>query len=421
MDQSMDRQEVVSMGRGKTERVAAMIARGPGASPIAPAALSPADAPPGDAPRDIETITAEILDLKLQAGRAIMGIGQRLIEAKAALPYGEWMGWLAEKVEFSPRTAENLMRIAREWSDPQLAADLGARKILTLLALPPDERTAFLAETVDGKRVRDLTARELEQAVRERNEARARADAAESRLTEALSANERIGTENDVLRGRVRELEARPVDVAVEPIRDEDAIREAAEQAARDAEKRVRDAMERRVREASDASEKAGRDLDAVRARLRDATAAKEAAEARVTALEAVQSGAAQAVQEAEARARNAERERDAARRAGASEDRVLYMILAKRIQADADELSAIRDRARRSGDADLVLAVGRALSALGDKLSARAAQVDAGTPDGDGTVRDAADTGTAGDPGDGDRSGDAGGPGDGEEARDDG
>ena len=39
--------------------------------------------------RSIESITAEILQLKQDAGNAILGIGQRLIEAKAMLPHGE--------------------------------------------------------------------------------------------------------------------------------------------------------------------------------------------------------------------------------------------------------------------------------------------------------------------------------------------
>lgn len=34
------------------------------------------------AQRTIETITSEILELKKQAGKALLGIGQRLIEAK---------------------------------------------------------------------------------------------------------------------------------------------------------------------------------------------------------------------------------------------------------------------------------------------------------------------------------------------------
>ena len=74
--------------------------------------------------RSIETITTEILQLKEDAGNAIIGIGQRLIEAKSMIPHGEWLPWLTEHVEFSERTAQNFMRLAREWSNPHAVADL---------------------------------------------------------------------------------------------------------------------------------------------------------------------------------------------------------------------------------------------------------------------------------------------------------
>ena len=107
--------------------------------------------------RDIETITAEILQLKEDAGNAILGIGQRLIEAKAMLSHGEWLPWLTERVEFSERAAQRLMKLAREWSNPTVLSDLGATKALTLLALPPEEREQFMAE----HNVIDMTSREI--------------------------------------------------------------------------------------------------------------------------------------------------------------------------------------------------------------------------------------------------------------------
>ena len=132
--------------------------------------------------RSIGDITSEILRLKQDAGNAILGIGQRLIEAKAMLPHGEWLPWLTEQVEFSERTARNFMRLAREWTNRQALTDLGAAKALTLLALPPEERERFMEENhvVDGeeKSVIDMTSRELEKAVKERDEALHAAEAA---------------------------------------------------------------------------------------------------------------------------------------------------------------------------------------------------------------------------------------------------
>lgn len=191
--------------------------------------------------RDIETITTEIIQLKQDAGNAILGIGQRLIEAKAILPRGEWLPWLEERVEFSERSAQNFMRLAREWSNPQALADLGASKALTLLALPPEERETFMAEShlVGGeeKTVVDMTSRELERAIKERGAARQEAEAAradaqtaeESRAKmesdmKALAEIHRSAQEGEAqarealarAQAELRELRERPVDVAVE-------------------------------------------------------------------------------------------------------------------------------------------------------------------------------------------------------------
>ena len=188
--------------------------------------------------RDIETITAEIIQLKQDAGNAILGIGQRLIEAKAMLPHGEWLPWLTERVEYSERVAQKFMRLAREWSNPNTLSDLGASKALALLALPLEEREIFMSENhlVDGeeKPVIDMTYKELEKAIKERDAARQEAEAAkadaqtaeESRAKmesdmKALaeihrSAQEGEAQAREALARAQAELRERPVDVAVE-------------------------------------------------------------------------------------------------------------------------------------------------------------------------------------------------------------
>lgn len=191
--------------------------------------------------RDIETITTEIIQLKQDAGNAILGIGQRLIEAKSMLSHGEWLAWLEERVEFSERTATRFMRLAREWTNQTALSDLGATKALTLLALPPEERETFMAEShlVGGeeKTVVDMTSRELERAIKERDAARQEAEAAradaqtaeESRAKmesdmKALAEIHRSAQEGEAqarealarAQAELRELRERPVDVAVE-------------------------------------------------------------------------------------------------------------------------------------------------------------------------------------------------------------
>lgn len=199
--------------------------------------------------RTIETITDEILDAKRTGGEAILTIGRCLIEAKDMLPHGEWLPWLNERVELSERAAQRFMRLAREWSNPTALSDLGATKALTLLALPVEEREQFMAEThqVDGqeKNVIDMSARQLEQAIRERDEARkaaeaARADASAAEQTRAKMEADMAATKNllesaradadsagsraRALEEKLRMLQEKPVEVAVETVVDPEAL-----------------------------------------------------------------------------------------------------------------------------------------------------------------------------------------------------
>lgn len=92
------------------------------------------------------------------------------------LLHGEWLPWLNSKVGYSEKTAQNFMRLAREFSNPQALADLGATKALALLALPTEERERFL----EDHNVIDMTTRQLEQAIKERDEAQKAAEQAKA-------------------------------------------------------------------------------------------------------------------------------------------------------------------------------------------------------------------------------------------------
>ena len=228
-------------------------------------------APPPER-RTIEAITGEILEAKRAGGEAILTIGKCLIEAKEMLRHGEWLPWLNEQVELSERTAQKFMKLAREWSNPSALADLGATKALILLALPAEEREQFVAE----HGVVDMTSRQLEAAIKERDEARAAAEQAQAdkqhaeqsrakmeedmRLLNARLAGSREDQElamQDVARleKELAELKARPVEVAVETVVDQEAIDKARSEAvaemqakldkAREAAARARDKQKR--------------------------------------------------------------------------------------------------------------------------------------------------------------------------------
>ena len=194
--------------------------------------------------RDIEVITQEILDAKRRGGEAILTIGRCLTEAKQAIPHGEWLPWLNERVEFSERTAQKFMRLAREWSNPSTLADLGASKALMLLALPEPERDQF----VEDHNVIDMSARQLEQAIKDRDEARKAAEAAKADASAAEQARAKMAEDMALLNARLSgaqedreqaaqavakleaelaELKEKPVEVAVETVVDPEAIEKA--------------------------------------------------------------------------------------------------------------------------------------------------------------------------------------------------
>lgn len=211
--------------------------------------------------RTPEIIGAEIR-MYYDAGRRVtmlcgIEIGRRLNEAKKMLSHGEWMPWLEQEVPFSDRHAQNYMKIYREYGAAQQGlfgpetnakyiSDLPISKALLLLSVPESDRDAF-AEEVDAEHI---SAEELKQAIREKEEAQRQLQTMEARLEDtqkALSAQFDAATELNrklaevreglqeeaahaeknerELKARIRELENRPVEVAVE--RDEAAIEEA--------------------------------------------------------------------------------------------------------------------------------------------------------------------------------------------------
>lgn len=260
---------------------------------------------PPEQSRSIEAITQEILTCKIRAGEAILQIGRCLIEAKELLPHGEWLPWLNERVEYTERQAQRFMRLAKEYSNPTALSDLGATKALALLALPAEERERFMAQPheVDGqeKTVIDMSARQLEQAVREREEALAREKAAEEArakmesdmklakelLISAQRERDAAVSRESAARLALEELKAKPVDVAVETVVDQAAIDKARAEAVAGMQAKLEEAAgarrqaEQREREARAALEEANRRLaeQAKAQHVADLTADKDVAQ----------------------------------------------------------------------------------------------------------------------------------------------
>lgn len=173
--------------------------------------------------RDIAVITQEIQELCHQAKTMLLmyavEIGRRLVEAKEVLPHGEWGKWIKENTEFSQSTANNYMKLFDEYGASQMTifgavvnsqtlGNLPYSKALALLAVDADEREEF-AEEVGAE---NLSVKELENAIRERDAERARRAELEEKLVETETArNEYAAAAHEAaeLTAKVKELEAK--------------------------------------------------------------------------------------------------------------------------------------------------------------------------------------------------------------------
>lgn len=87
--------------------------------------------------------------------RSCIEIGRLLLEAKGLVPHGEWGKWLAENVDYSESTANNLMRCFKEFgseqidiftgvSDADFFSVLNQSQMLEVIALPKEQRRDFV-------------------------------------------------------------------------------------------------------------------------------------------------------------------------------------------------------------------------------------------------------------------------------------
>ena len=270
--------------------------------------------------RTPELIGAEIR-MYYEAGRRVtmlcgIEIGRRLVEAKEMLQHGEWLPWLERETTFSERHAQNYMKVYREYGAAQLGlfgpetnakyiADLPISKAIALISVPESERVEF-AEEVDAEHI---SIRELEQKIRERDMQLAESEKLREETSELLKTQDGMLAEAKKQIAELaklnEELEKRPVEVAVETVRDEAAIdaaaKEAREKTAKEYEKTVddlnrkllaaekeRDELKQTAESSGADAEKkiaeAGKETERLKAELEEARKALKTSDATVTA-----------------------------------------------------------------------------------------------------------------------------------------
>ena len=151
--------------------------------------------------RTPEIVAAEIRQIADQTRKMVLNssieIGKRLCEAKEMVPHGEWAAWLEKNVDFSQSSANNFMKIYTEYGDiqgelwgasakSQTFGNLSYSQAVALLAVPAEEREEFVKEN----HVEDMSTRELQEAIKARDEAIKERDKAKEELEEEIKSRE---------------------------------------------------------------------------------------------------------------------------------------------------------------------------------------------------------------------------------------
>ena len=170
--------------------------------------------------RTLKTVAFEIRTLHAQAQQVVLGyaieIGRRLTEAKGMVSHGEWGKWLEEEVSYSKSTANNFMRIFDAYgadqqslfgseAKSQTLGNLPYTKALRLLAIPEEEREEF----VEANNVEELSVRDLDKLIKERDEEKKAREAAERREKETADLLEAARAGQETLQAGVAEERAR--------------------------------------------------------------------------------------------------------------------------------------------------------------------------------------------------------------------
>ena len=342
--------------------------------------------------RTVETVTLEIRTLQRQSQQVVLGyaieIGRRLEEVKAMLPHGQWGDYLKHEVEYSQSTAQNFMRIFRGYgasqqslfggvANSQALGNLTYTKALQLLAIPDaEDRERFAIEND----VEHMSVRELNEALKARDEAEEKAAAAQD---EAGRLEKRVLHLQEEIAGQAQVYEAKLTSAGVEAEQARAAAKAAQDalDKQRDKAQRLQDALSEANTSAQAAEEEHARllqELEELRSRPVDVAvevdekaveAAREAAVAEMT----------EKVNKAKAAAKKAKSDRQAAEDALADVQRQLDELKAKEPQVrelTQDEIQTMTAEAvskARAEDLERVKALEKQLaSADGDVAAFR-------------------------------------------------
>lgn len=195
--------------------------------------------------RSAQVIAQEINAIKSQTSgileaafayskRSCFEIGKRLEEAKSAVPHGEWGEWLKNNVDYSVSTANDLMRIYREFgseqidmvtgkSDAEVFEGLSQSQMVALFALPKAMRAEFTIEHREELESGEMSTRDLKKEIKRLNEVIEQKNKEirdnDDSYGELVIENKKLAAENKEMQMRFDELNERPIETqAVEVV-----------------------------------------------------------------------------------------------------------------------------------------------------------------------------------------------------------
>lgn len=111
----------------------------------------------------LKEIENNIIRLKNQTAEDLIQLGNELNKAKEKVPHGEWGAWLRDRINFSQRTANLYMKIAKEFgSNSQAISNLETTKLGLLLEIPEEKRANFIEE----HNVKEMSTRQLKEVIK---------------------------------------------------------------------------------------------------------------------------------------------------------------------------------------------------------------------------------------------------------------
>lgn len=167
-------------------------------------------------------LATEIRTIKVQTQAVIQNatleIGKRLIQAKAAVPHGMWGQWLKTAVDYSERTAQMLMTTYERFGgveqkmfgpqvDTELVAQLSRSQMFALMNIK-DEDACIEFMNEHKEELPNMSKRELEQAIKERDQAKADLEAWRTQCDSLTDTANKATQRAEKLRAELAQLKA---------------------------------------------------------------------------------------------------------------------------------------------------------------------------------------------------------------------